>query len=367
MNQALLPSGFMDRLPPLAAQEFQTVHKLITHFMAFGYSPVNPPLAEYSETMLAGLSEKATTRYMQVMDPISGRMLALRADITGQISRIAATTLKDAARPLRLCYAGQRICATPDALQAQRQSKQIGLEYIGGDDLNGVAELIAVACHSLSGFSLGDLTVEISYPPLLNALLDSFAEEKRPAIQDAVANKNTKSLREHGAELLASLLEGAGTLEETASQLTLHDNDTMHTLAQKLRALGEVLNRKEIDAHFHVDLLEHTNTEYYSDFSFAIFSSKPGLELGRGGMYKIGDENAVGFTFYMDDVLPHLPEPKLPPLVALPHSISCEQAELIQKQGYRTVYSDDTTTEKLDALGVGYVWRDGKITLATTE
>ena len=123
MNQALLPSGFMDRLPPLAAQEFQTVHKLITHFMAFGYSPVNPPLAEYSDTMLAGLSEKAATRYMQVMDSLSGRMLALRADITGQISRIAATTLKDAARPLRLCYAGQRICATPAALQAQRQSK----------------------------------------------------------------------------------------------------------------------------------------------------------------------------------------------------------------------------------------------------
>lgn len=367
MNQALLPSGFMDRLPPLAAQEHQVMHTLLTHFMAFGYSPVNPPLAEYSETMLAGLSERAATRYMQVMDPLSGRMLALRADMTGQISRIAATTLKDAPRPLRLCYAGPRISAVPAALQAQRQSMQIGLEYIGGTDYNAAAELIAVACHSLSGFDLGKLTVDISYPPLLATLIDSFPASARPAIQDAVANKNTQNLRANGAELLASLLESAGTLEETAAQLACHDNAAMHALSQKLRSLDEALKIKHIHAQLHVDLLEHAENDYYSDFAFAIFSSNPGIELGHGGMYKIGEEDAVGFTFYMDEVLPHLPEPALAPLVALPQNIPCAEAELIQKQGYRTVYLHDMKPAHLKSLGVSYVWNDGKITPATTE
>ena len=367
LPQALLPSGFMDRLPPLAAQELELTQRLLKHFTGFGYNPVTPPLAEYSETMLAGLSDEAAKRYLQVMDPLSGNMLALRADMTGQISRIAATTLKDAARPLRLCYAGPRISAIPAALQAQRQSLQIGLEYIGEADFYAVAELLAVSCHSLSAYSLGELTIDISYPPLLNALIGSFPEDKRAEIRDAVANKNVQALRAHGATIPAALLEAAGSIADVTSALHALGDDVMQVIAAKLTELGAALDEKNIDANIHVDLLEHTDTEYYNGFAFALFCSKPGMELGRGGMYRIGEEDSVGFTFYMDDVLAHLPAPKEKPLVALPAELSCEEAELIQKQGYRTVFVRDMDAASLDAMGVGYVWRSGKITIVTTE
>jgi hypothetical protein len=66
MNNALLPSGLMDTLPPHSAQEFRLIHRFLKHFMAFGYEPVTPPLLEHAETMLSGLSEEAATRYFQV-------------------------------------------------------------------------------------------------------------------------------------------------------------------------------------------------------------------------------------------------------------------------------------------------------------
>ncbi len=57
MTRVLLPSGLADVLPPLAAREFKLVHHFLKNFMAFGYQPVIPPLAEYSSSLLAGQGE----------------------------------------------------------------------------------------------------------------------------------------------------------------------------------------------------------------------------------------------------------------------------------------------------------------------
>jgi ATP phosphoribosyltransferase regulatory subunit len=361
MHHSLLPSGFMDRLPPEASQEIQLVHALLSHFQRFGYDVVSPPLAEYAETMLAGLSDKTATRYMQVMDPLSGRMLALRADITGQIARIAATSLKDSPRPLRICYAGQRIAATPSALQAQRQSRQIGLEHIGSSDANAIAEMIGIACDSLAGMPLGTLTIDISYPPLLVMLLDSFPPAHHEAIRAAVGNKNTKTLKEMGAEIFASLLEDTDTLAHAASKLEQHHDQNISALAKTLRALDEALHMKGVAATLHVDLLETNENDYYSGIAFAVFSSSLGLELGHGGIYKIAAEDAVGFTFYPDAVLPHLPACQLAPLVAIPHTLCCAEAAAIHAQGYRTLYTDQENPAQLRKVGVNAIWRDGEM------
>ena len=48
----------------------------------------------------------------RMMDPVSHRMVGVRADMTPQIARIAATRLAHAPRPLRLSYAGQVLRVT---------------------------------------------------------------------------------------------------------------------------------------------------------------------------------------------------------------------------------------------------------------
>ncbi len=90
-NQALLPAGFQDVLPPQAAQEAAVVERLIACFMGRGYERVKPPLLEFEETILAGAGAAVAQQTFRLMDPVSQRMMGLRADMTPQVARIAAT------------------------------------------------------------------------------------------------------------------------------------------------------------------------------------------------------------------------------------------------------------------------------------
>src|SRR5258708_20209415 len=66
----------------------------------------------------------------RLMDPVSQRMLGLRADMTLQIARIAATRLRRLPRPLRLSYAGQVLRVKGDEIRPERQVGQGGAELI---------------------------------------------------------------------------------------------------------------------------------------------------------------------------------------------------------------------------------------------
>src|SRR5579871_6204204 len=106
-HPALLPTGMRDLLPPEAEAEAQVVARLMATLAAHGYQRVKPPLVEFEETLFAGAGAAMAASTFRIMDPGSHRMIGVRADMTPQIARIAATRLANAARPLRLSYAGQ--------------------------------------------------------------------------------------------------------------------------------------------------------------------------------------------------------------------------------------------------------------------
>ena len=99
---------------------------------AHGYERVKPPLVEFEETLLSGAGAAMATATFRTMDPGSQRMIGVRADMTPQIARIAATRLGNAARPLRLSYAGQVLRVKGSEIRPERQIGQVGAELIGG-------------------------------------------------------------------------------------------------------------------------------------------------------------------------------------------------------------------------------------------
>ena len=109
-NNALLPSGFEDLLPPQAEAEYAAIATLMGVFRGFGYARVKPPLAEFEESLLApGPGAALTQETFRVMDSDTHRMMGLRSDITAQIARIALSRLSEEKRPLRLTYANDVI------------------------------------------------------------------------------------------------------------------------------------------------------------------------------------------------------------------------------------------------------------------
>src|SRR3546814_41498 len=100
-NRALLPTGLHDLLPPRAQQEEETVRLLLAAFGAYGYEQVKPPLVEFESTLLGsggtGVGSLAGQMF-RLMDPVSQQMMAVRADMTLQVARIAETRLREIGR-----------------------------------------------------------------------------------------------------------------------------------------------------------------------------------------------------------------------------------------------------------------------------
>ena len=101
-NRALLPAGLRDLLPPDAETEASAVEALMEVFASHGYQRVQPPLLEFEDSLLAGSGAAVSEQTFRLMDPVSQRMMGLRADTTPQVARIATTRLARAPRPLRL-------------------------------------------------------------------------------------------------------------------------------------------------------------------------------------------------------------------------------------------------------------------------
>src|SRR5262245_9963600 len=162
----LLPAGLADVLPGDAAFEAAMVERVIAVFAAWGYDRVKPPLIEFEDSLLSGPGAAMAAHTFRLMDPVSHRMMGLRADITPQVARIAASRLKNSPRPLRLSYAGQVLRVKGEQMRPERQIGQAGIELIGAESAAADAEAVLLAAEALKQLGVAQLVVELNAPML---------------------------------------------------------------------------------------------------------------------------------------------------------------------------------------------------------
>ena len=335
----LLPSGLADVLPPLAAAEFRLVHHFLKTFMAFGYQPVIPPLAEYSASLLAGQGEATGHHVFTVPDPLSAQTLAIRADMTGQVARIATTSLAAMPRPLRLCYAGSTLRTAPEALKTRRQHTQVGIERFGDMATNAVAEVLAISAHALEVGGISGLTIDLHYPSVLEALLKRYPAEKHASLRDAVRLKDHARLQALEALDIAEMLRHTGPAKTVLGRLAASTLPEVKRAADDLAALVAALTASGVAATLTIDLLDLSGYGYYTGVGYAMFWNQAGLEVGRGGCYRTSSgEDAVGFTLYINDLLDQLPAEAAAPVKTIAPGTSAKDAAELQKQGFVTVF-----------------------------
>ena len=85
----------------------------------------------------------------KMVDRESGRLLALRADVTPQIARIVATRMRDEPKPLRLAYVTNVFRYDEPQVGRYREFYQAGVELIGLPNPEGDAEMIAMTVEGL--------------------------------------------------------------------------------------------------------------------------------------------------------------------------------------------------------------------------
>ena len=368
-DRALLPAGLQDTLAPLAAREAGALEQLIGGFEQRGYERVKPPLLEFEESLLAGAGAAVAQQTFRLMDPISQRMMGLRADMTPQVARIASSRLAKAPRPLRLCYAGQVLRVRGGQLRAARQFGQVGVELIGAAHLLADAEVVSLAAEALGGLGITALSVDLTLPTLVSDLAASlgFSPEAVDLLREALDRKDAATVQAAAGEkagTFIALLRAAGPAERGLK--ALRALSLPKAVAEQVRQLAEVvalLTDAVPELAVTIDPVEHRGFEYQTGLSFTFFAPKVRGELGRGGRYRAdsagnGKEPATGFTLYMDTIMGALPPGESRPRVYLAPGADRARARALQAEGWVVLGAlDPTADHRAEArrLGCGHV------------
>ncbi len=316
-SRTLLPEGLRDVLPPDAGFESAVVDQLKKTFAANGYALVKPPLVEFEETLLAGMGTALGSRIFRMLDPVSHRTLGVRADITTQIARIAATRLASAPRPLRLMYAGQVLRVKGSQLEPERQFSQAGFELIGTEAGAADAEAILVVAEALQALGVADVSIDLALPTLVPAILAAYPVTNAEGLRAALDHKDVAEIKAAGGEagaILTAFVEASGPFAEAQKRIgKLTLPPAAKAEWQKLVDVAEAVRAAAPTLALTVDAVENRGFEYHTGITFSVFARGSQRELGRGGRYALtggnSSEQATGATLLVDALLGVVPRP----------------------------------------------------------
>jgi ATP phosphoribosyltransferase regulatory subunit len=345
-SPALLPSGLTDLLPPEAEREAALVEAMHAVFTAHGYERVKPPLLEFEDSLLAGSGAAMAEQTFRLMDPVSQRMMGLRADITPQVARIAATRLAKVPRPLRLSYTGQVLRVRGTQLAPERQIPQVGIELIGTDGAQADAEVALLGVEALAAAGVVSPSLDITLPTMAAALLDAAGVQGdlRRRLGFALDRKDAAAVTALAAEAgppangLTALLAAAGPADGALAALAAaHLPPVARAIADNAAAIVAAIRARAPGLRITLDPVEFRGLQYHVGVAFTLYGPGNTGELARGGRYLSGEEPATGMTLYPDAVGRAARPLPLPARVFVPEGADAAAAVLLRDQGFVTV------------------------------
>lgn len=320
-NNGWLPEGIDEWLPPASWRQESLRRALLDLYRRRGYGLIAPPLVEHLDALLTGTGSDLEQQTFKLIDPASGRLLGLRADMTPQAARIAARRYKDQAI-VRLCYLGTVLRTRADSPGGARAPLQVGCELFGEPGIAADIEILQVMLETLKRAAVPDVHLDLGHVGIYRAIaarLELRADDEA-ALFEILQRKSQPDLAQFGrakkldARALAALeslmdLNGDATVLKRAgtalSRLGAPVARCLDTLAQAVRAL----RRRYPKLPVHVDLAELRGYRYQTGMVFAAFTPGHGRELARGGRYDgVGREfgvprAATGFSADLNEIL----------------------------------------------------------------
>jgi ATP phosphoribosyltransferase regulatory subunit len=294
MHKWALPEAVDDVLPVEATRLEALRRTLLDHFAAAGYRLVQPPLIEYLDSLLTGSAGDLDLQTFKVVDPMSGRLLGVRADITPQVARIDAHLLNEHG-VTRLCYAGSVLRTTATGPGATREVMQIGAELYGEPGIAGDREAVGLLISSLGAVGVAALHLDLGHMGLFRALANGAGLAANGEDTDVYHALRVKDVP--AVEALTERLPGAwrdalralptlyGPADAVLSEARARLPDTP-SIANALCALQAVAASAapRVDA-LHVDLADLRGYHYHTGVIFSVFVAGEPAAIGNGGRY----------------------------------------------------------------------------------
>ncbi|MFL5418642.1 MAG: ATP phosphoribosyltransferase regulatory subunit [Myxococcales bacterium] len=316
------PQGTQDLLFEAARRLRRCEAALARFFEERGFAEVIPPALEAAE-VFALASPHGETGALRAVDR-HGHLLAVRADFTAQVARIAATRLARVS-PLRLYYRGSVIRETAAETGTARERLQAGCELVGVEGPEADAEMLELAARSLHvlGLAPDSARIAVGNVDYFSALIEAAGASPRLArsLTDAIDRKDlstlaalcTREIEAGKARDAILMLAQPPRPEPEAGALLQRARDVAPSsrAVAALDRLAKVLaGARAIAGDLEVDLGEVRGLGYYTGLVFNLYASGAPRAVGGGGRYdgllgKFGDPRpAVGFSLDLDALVP---------------------------------------------------------------
>jgi len=316
MRKWILPEYIEDILPA-EAERMETLRRtLLEHFRAHGFRLVQPPLVEHLDSLLTGTGHDLDLQTFKVVDPMSGRLLGVRADMTPQVARIDAHLLNEPGIT-RLCYAGS-VLRTTAGIGETREVAQIGAELFGEAGIAGDTEVILLLLSSLGAAGVRALHLDLGHVGVYRALAAGAgvgSDTEDSDLFEALRTKDVPAvialcsrLAPAWRDALTALpsLYGPATEVLAAASARLPDTPAIRNALAALKTLADAAG-PQVEA-LHIDLADLRGYHYHSGAIFSVFTPGLSTAIGNGGRYDgIGKafgraRPATGFTLDMRQI-----------------------------------------------------------------
>ncbi len=288
----LLPEYIQDMLPD-EAWRIETLRRDVLELLRrSGYQLVSPPLLEYAESLLINDSKDMDLRSFKLVDQLSGRTLALRADITPQVARIDAHLLNRQG-VTRLCYAGSVLHTQPAGLMRTREPLQIGAELYGHGGIESDLEVQRLMLQTLALMGVEGVHLDLGHVAVFRGMV------KHASISPALEAELFNALQRKDVPVLHGLVAGLPQDAQTAflalpqlyggAEVIARARAVLPACPQVTAALNELdLAAAHLRPMAHaigIDLAELRGYHYHSGMVFAAYHPGSHDAIALGGRY----------------------------------------------------------------------------------
>lgn len=320
MIPTAIPKGVRGLSPPEAARLRWVEKTLLAVFQRWGFREILTPTFEYLDVFARGAEDGDQGKTFKFVDRQTGLLLALRSDLTPQVARMVAATMRHDPLPLRLAYSASVFRHEEPQRGRHREFFQAGVELVGLDRPEADAEMISIAVEGCQGVGLRHFQIDVGQVEYLRGMLSALSPSSGllRKILSALRRKDAVELEltlnplpvedilKEGILNLTTLYGGEAVLEKARAWAVTEQS---RLALQNLTEVYGILKTYGLAEHIIIDLGETYAFDYHTGVVFQVFTEGLGSPIGSGGRYDnlIGHFGypcpATGFAFELEKVL----------------------------------------------------------------
>lgn len=310
-------SGFMELLPNEQVLFNQMVDKIRASYEKFGFLPIDTPVIEASEVLLAkagGETEKQLYNFTK-----GDSNLTLRFDLTVPLAKYVAEYYNQITFPFRRYQIGKVYRGERAQRGRFREFYQCDIDVIGDGELNIIndAEIPAIMYETFKSLGLENFSIHINNRKILNGLFEAAnVKEKSVDIMRTIDKiekigketviaifKDDYKMEEESINTIVSFIEIDGTTDEKIEKLEALgiDNELYIKGVEELKEVVKHIRLFNVpDDSFEIDLSIARGLDYYTGTVYETFLNdyKSIGSICSGGRYN----DLAGY--YTDKELP---------------------------------------------------------------